>query len=130
MGEAVNIRDLAERMIRLSGRTVGTEIPIRINGPRPGEKLVEELRAPTERAEPTAHPSIVHLHTVALPYTELEAGIAEMTDLAHRRRSTELSGVLFDLVASAQGDGEEAVDLNAVDLNEVERSESWSRSTS
>jgi FlaA1/EpsC-like NDP-sugar epimerase len=130
MGEAVNIRDLAERMIRLSGRTVGTEIPIRINGPRPGEKLVEELRAPTERAEPTAHPSIVHLHTVALPYNELEAGIAEMTDLATQRRSSELSGVLFDLVTAAQPDGEDAVDLNAVDLNAVERSESWSRSTS
>jgi len=125
MGEAVNIRDLAERMIRLSGRTVGSEIPIRINGTRPGEKLVEELRAPSERAEPTAHPSIVHLHTIALPYDDLEAGIAKMADLASHRRGSEVSGVLFDLVNAAQPDDEPAVDLNA-----VERSESWSRSIS
>lgn len=125
MGEAVNIRDLAERMIRLSGRTVGSEIPIRINGTRPGEKLVEELRAPSERAEPTAHPSIVHLHTIALPYDDLEAGIAKMADLASHRRGSEVSGVLFDLVNAARPDDESAVDLNA-----VERSESWSRSIS
>jgi FlaA1/EpsC-like NDP-sugar epimerase len=124
MGEAVNIRDLAERMIRLSGRTVGSEIPIRINGTRPGEKLFEELRAPSERAEPTAHPSIVHLHTIALPYDDLEAGIAKMSDLASHRRSSEVSGVLFDLVNAAQPEE------SAIDLNAVERSESWSRSTS
>ena len=39
-------------MIRLSGRNVGTDIQIGSTGPRPGEKLVEELRAPEERGLP------------------------------------------------------------------------------
>ena len=125
MGEPVNIRDLAERMIRLSGRNVGTDVKIEINGPRPGEKLVEELRAPSERAVPTAHPSILRLHTIALPVDALDAGILELNDLATHRRSAAATCVLFDLVRAAQTDGEALIDLSA-----VERSESWSRSTS
>jgi FlaA1/EpsC-like NDP-sugar epimerase len=49
MGRPVRIRDLAERMIRMSGKTVrdaanpAGEIEIREVGLRPGEKLYEEL---------------------------------------------------------------------------------------
>ena len=49
MGEPVNILDLAERMIRLSGRRVGTRHRDQHHGCGPGEKLDEELRRPTRR---------------------------------------------------------------------------------
>ena len=72
MGEAVNILELAERMVRLSGHQVGTEIPIRFSGRRPGEKLAEDLQNPEEQATPTRHPSIVRLTATRIDAENLD----------------------------------------------------------
>ncbi len=55
MGQPVRIRDLAEQMIRLSGRQPGSDIAITYTGLRPGEKLFEELFHQQEKYAPTAH---------------------------------------------------------------------------
>ena len=63
MGTPVRIKDLATKMIHLSGRTVRDEenahadISIELVGLRPGEKLHEELLISGKAAE-TAHPRI------------------------------------------------------------------------
>ena len=57
MGEPVKIIDLARDMIRLSGYTE-EEIPIKISGIRPGEKLFEELTLDKENVERTDHKKI------------------------------------------------------------------------
>ncbi len=48
MGEPIKIRELAEQMIRLSGKVPYRDIEIRYIGLRPGEKLHEELFHPQE----------------------------------------------------------------------------------
>lgn len=55
MGEPVNIKYLAEQMIRLSGHEVGSDIRIVFTGLRPGEKLQEELFHAEEALVPTRY---------------------------------------------------------------------------
>ncbi|HQV73846.1 MAG TPA: nucleoside-diphosphate sugar epimerase/dehydratase, partial [Flavobacteriales bacterium] len=59
MGQPMRIADLADKMIRLSGKEPGKEIEIVHTGLRPGEKLYEELLATAENTLPTHHPGIL-----------------------------------------------------------------------
>jgi FlaA1/EpsC-like NDP-sugar epimerase len=59
MGEPVKIIDLARDMIRLSGLEPERDIAIEIIGPRPGEKLHEDLFNPYERPQPTPSQKIL-----------------------------------------------------------------------
>ena len=71
MGEEINILELAERMIRLRGLRPGTDIEVVFTGPRPGEKLREELVADFERVERTEHEKVMRL-TASVDVTEPE----------------------------------------------------------
>ena len=59
MGKPIFIKDLAEKMIRLSGKEPHVDIDIVYTGLRPGEKLYEELLADTSKTVPTYHPKIL-----------------------------------------------------------------------
>lgn len=102
MGEPVNILEMAERMIRLSGHQVGTEIPIHFTGCRPGEKLTEDLQNPEEEAAPTDHPSIVRLTPVAIPGKLLWDGTNALEDLAGQRRGEATASSLAEMVAAGR----------------------------
>jgi FlaA1/EpsC-like NDP-sugar epimerase len=59
MGRPVAIRELAEQMIRLSGKRPGIDIAVSYTGLRPGEKMHEILFHPAERYQRTQHPRIL-----------------------------------------------------------------------
>src|SRR5919198_3715639 len=81
MGEPVNILDLAERLIRLSGRIPGRDIPIQIIGARPGEKTVEDIVAPDEELVPSGHPSIVVSRPPVPDRAAVHRAVAELEHL-------------------------------------------------
>jgi FlaA1/EpsC-like NDP-sugar epimerase len=58
MGEPVKIADLARNLILLAGLRPDHDIRITFTGPRPGEKLVEELNQEAEALLPTHHEKI------------------------------------------------------------------------
>jgi FlaA1/EpsC-like NDP-sugar epimerase len=59
MGEPVRILDLARNMIILAGYEPDVDVAIEFIGPRPGEKLREELFNSDEKARPTTAERIV-----------------------------------------------------------------------
>ncbi|AKQ45965.1 hypothetical protein TH63_10445 [Rufibacter radiotolerans] len=58
MGDSIKIVDLAKKMIKLSGLTLGKDIQLVYTGLRPGEKLEEELFHENEAVQTTDHPKI------------------------------------------------------------------------
>ena len=58
MGEPVKIYDMAVKLIKLSGLEPNVDIPIKVTGLRPGEKLYEEILMQEEGLTETKHDKI------------------------------------------------------------------------
>ncbi len=92
MGEPVAITDLADQMIRLSGKLPGEDIAIEYVGLRPGEKLYEELFYESEDLAETMHPKIRIARRGSVPESwelargleALEAGVLACDEVAMR----------------------------------------------
>jgi FlaA1/EpsC-like NDP-sugar epimerase len=98
MGEPVRIVDLAEKMIRLSGKEPGTEIAVDFIGPAPGEKLHEELVGDGETVAPSPHPKIDLITRPPVDADWLEAELALLERLVEEGETLELVGELRRLV--------------------------------
>lgn len=81
MGRPVKIVDLALKMIKLSGLTLGTDIKIEFTGLRPGEKLYEELLNINENNLPTHHKKIMIAKVVEYKHSEVNILVDELIDL-------------------------------------------------
>jgi FlaA1/EpsC-like NDP-sugar epimerase len=125
MGAAVNILELAERMVRLSGHQVGTEIPIHFTGIREGEKLEEDLQNPEETVSPTAHPSIMRLTPTRVPASMLDNGTEGLADLVVQRADDHAASHLAALAAA--GHNQSPMAFDTAELSE--RRNRWSPST-
>ena len=129
MGESVEILRLAQRMIRLSGYEIGTEIPIRITGVRPGEKLVEQLCDVDEEVQPTSHASIVRLLPPAMTHDSLDARLRLLADLLDPAREHLAAQTLLYLAAGPAMLDRSEPDGGTLNLAELERSNTWSPSS-
>jgi len=78
MGESVKIYDLAVKMIKLSGLTLGKDIAIEFTGLRPGEKLYEELLATAENTKSTPHKKIMIADVRRYDYHDVEKNIVDL----------------------------------------------------
>jgi len=82
MGEPVKIVDLARELITLSGFRPGEDIEMIFTGPRPGEKLFEELSIAGENMQPTRHPKIVVWNNIPMDRDRLRTGMSEAVEVA------------------------------------------------
>ncbi|HPE40070.1 MAG TPA: nucleoside-diphosphate sugar epimerase/dehydratase [Bacteroidales bacterium] len=81
MGESVKIYDLAVKMIKLSGLTLGKDINIEFSGLRQGEKLYEELLANQENTKQTEHEKIMIADVRRYSYPEVSQSINTLIGL-------------------------------------------------
>jgi FlaA1/EpsC-like NDP-sugar epimerase len=123
MGEPVSILDMAKRMIRLSGLHPGTDIPIRIIGPRVGERLHEQLHSPSEQLVATEHPSVLRLER-AVPdrsgSDRLESSLAELSAAVTDRNEVRSRRVLFDMVGERERDDVPDDEIGEIDAKRAE----------
>jgi len=83
MGSPVRIRELAEKMVRLSGHSIrdagnlAGDIAIEVTGLRPGEKMHEELLIDGD-ATGTAHSRILEMKELVSDLGSLEAELARL----------------------------------------------------
>jgi FlaA1/EpsC-like NDP-sugar epimerase len=107
MGEPVRIVDLAQNMIRLSGKeprlpddpaTSPRDVRIAFVGSRPGEKIHEELWSTDESLGETTHPKIRRLSRLPVDPNWLEEQLVELERLADDGDTLEVVGKLRKVV--------------------------------
>jgi FlaA1/EpsC-like NDP-sugar epimerase len=102
MGKPVKIMELAQNMIRLSGKEPGREIEIAISGIRPGEKLHEELWGGHETVSGTEHPKIRKLTSSAIDAKWLEGELAALSKLVEAGDAEGVAKRLAKVARNAQ----------------------------
>jgi FlaA1/EpsC-like NDP-sugar epimerase len=101
MGDPLKIKDLASKMVRLSGLSVKTDtnphgdIEIKCTGLRPGEKLFEELLIGDNVGE-TIHERIMTANEVMLPLSELNVFIEALDIACHNFDHQAIRQLLLD----------------------------------
>tara|TARA_B000000475_G_scaffold270305_1_gene265701 strand:- start:1230 stop:3206 length:1977 start_codon:yes stop_codon:yes gene_type:complete len=107
MGESVKIKDLIEKMIKLSGLSIKSDnnldgdIEIKITGLRPGEKLYEELLI-GENPQKTYHEKIQKAKDPFITFNKLKIDLDNLSNLIEDNKVEDVKNVLSNLVTSYQ----------------------------
>ncbi|MDP4151976.1 MAG: nucleoside-diphosphate sugar epimerase/dehydratase [Bacillota bacterium] len=100
MGEPVKIYDLAVNMIRLSGLEPNVDIPIKITGLRPGEKLYEELLTAEEGLTKTTHQKIYIAKPNLINLNKIEENLALLQSVILSNNTSNIKEVIKQVVPS------------------------------
>lgn len=95
MGRPVKIVDLAQKMIRLSGRT---DVRIEFTGLRHGEKLYEELLNTKENTKPTSHDKIMIATVREYDFDEVSEEIDQLIESSYLFDSMRTVAKMKDIV--------------------------------
>ena len=98
MGEPILIVYLAEQMIHLAGKVPGKDVAIEFIGPRPGEKLAEELFHPAEQPRPTRHGKIFLANGHSVDHVRLSKGLVKLREACDAFDEPALRRILIELV--------------------------------
>jgi FlaA1/EpsC-like NDP-sugar epimerase len=104
MGEPVRIVDLAKELITLSGFRPGEDIEIVFTGPRPGEKLFEELSIAGEDMLPTGHPKIAAWKNISKDRQTLYSEIGRLVGIADAQDYEQIVNSIKRLIPEYIGD--------------------------
>lgn len=96
MGEPVKIKELADKMIQLSGLEPGKDIEVIFTGLRPGEKIKEEVLTDNERDLPTHNPRI--LKAKSPPRNHAEVALMLDQVLEYKEQPMEAIACLKELI--------------------------------
>ena len=98
MGKPVKIIDLARKMIKLAGFIPDKDIPIKIVGLRPGEKLYEELLNDTSKTIPTYHEKIMIAEEIQEEFENLHLEIEELIGMSTFFSNEDIVGKMKKIV--------------------------------
>jgi FlaA1/EpsC-like NDP-sugar epimerase len=108
MGKPVRIRDLAEKLIRLSGLAPGRDIEIAYTGLRAGEKMHEELFYTNETLRGTGHPKMLLASCGGMTLEPLQAAMDQLEQAAMAGDTGAVIGALSTLVPQYHPDEQTA----------------------
>ena len=111
MGKSVRIKELIEKMIKLSGLSIKDDknlegdVLIKIIGLRPGEKLYEELLI-GDNPQKTYHKKIQKAQDLFIPFNKLKIDLDHLLNLIEENKVEEVKHMLSNLVPSYQSNSE------------------------
>ena len=98
MGKSTRIVDLAKKMVKLSGLTLGKDIQIVYSGLRPGEKIFEELLNDQENSLPTHHEKIMIGKVRTYNFNEVSRNICELIELYNSQENMVIVAKMKEIV--------------------------------
>ena len=107
MGESIKIKDLINKMIKLSGLSIKDDknsdgdIEVKITGLRAGEKLYEELLI-GDNPQKTYHEKILKAQDPSIYFEKLKIDLDQLSDLIEENKVGEVKQLLSNLVSSYQ----------------------------